>query len=111
MTVIQKGKYKIELVRKGTSPDEFYCGRPTALGNPYPMNSEKDRDRVCNAYDQSFEVRRATSYKMRNELALIWRHLIEHKTVQLSCYCSPKRCHTETIANYLFDELEKLGNI
>ncbi len=35
------------------------------------------------------------------ELDMIRRALLEHKRVRLFCHCAPRRCHGETIRDWL----------
>ena len=87
----------------------LYCGRlgsckrtdliDAKLGNPFVMHNESMRDEVCDAYDKWLH-----SPQAGNHLRIIERILQrvnEGKVVALYCFCAPKRCHCETIRDYV----------
>lgn len=79
-----------------------YCGRPSPLGNPFYMKTEKDRNAVCEQYadwftDKVFEDNSA----VMTELRRLWKVHQREGEVNLLCYCAPKRCHCDTIASFL----------
>lgn len=66
--------------------------RGTEWGNPFIMRSqsEQERARVCDLY----------------EAYAIWRLTVEPKWLEplrghhLACWCSPRRCHAETLMRF-----------
>jgi hypothetical protein len=88
--------YKITVGKKWDKGAE-YIGRGSPLGNPFVMQGEGDRDRVCNSYEvwikQQIEDRNPT---VMNELYRLY-DLAQEKPLVLGCFCSPKRCHGDTI--------------
>lgn len=78
-------KYKLQPGETG-----IYCGRGSPWGNPYSMrqgeDATKERDRVCDLFDQ-YVVQRPD---------LIERAKVELKGNDLICFCAPKRCHCDT---------------
>ncbi len=94
-------KFNILVVRKG-HPNAVYCGRPSPLGNPFPMSNESDRDRVCNQYQQWFNRKiESKDGAVLKELRRIWSIGAKEGSVALACYCAPKRCHCDTIKGFL----------
>lgn len=103
-------KITVGNVRKGLLPDHdlhLYCGRnapPTGmikanLGNPFPASNESQRDTVCEQYDKWLHSPQAC-----NHLRIIERiiqRINEGKSVALYCHCAPKRCHCDTIKEYV----------
>jgi len=87
-----------------TNPQHVYCGRPSLLGNPYPMKGESSRDDVCNAYAIHFNTLLINDAAFRKEVERV-RRLHDAGDVSLVCFCAPRRCHCETLANYLNEEL------
>lgn len=72
------------------------------LGNKFYMQSENDRDRVCTLYREWF----TQQIKCRNELVLnelrrIYRIYKQYGKLRLFCWCAPKKCHAETIKEFL----------
>lgn len=77
-------------------PYDIYIGRGSKWGNPFPMknNSQEERDRVCDAYEEYFYKSTLKSY------------LYELKGKTLGCYCKPLRCHGDFLAK-LVNELDE----
>jgi hypothetical protein len=90
-------------IGKKWDKDAIYIGRGSPLGNPFATKnmSQEERDRVCDAYETWFHVKVTEGdTDVLAELSRI--HLIANiKPVTLGCYCSPKRCHGETIKAFL----------
>jgi Domain of unknown function (DUF4326) len=79
-----------------------YCGRAGRgqegiLGNPFWMNNESERDKVCDKFktwlDLQMTLEGGKVQKRITELS----DIAKTKDVELACFCSPKRCHTESI--------------
>jgi Domain of unknown function (DUF4326) len=61
--------------------------RTTRWGNPFKMENEAERDAVCNMFE-NYAIARANDDST-------W--LISLRGKDLICWCSPKRCHAETL--------------
>lgn len=76
------------------TPDDIYCGRPSPLGNPFPLEEEKHRQDVIEAYELFLIKKIATKdpfiRKALNEIA-------SKDNCNLVCYCKPKTCHCDEI--------------
>ena len=66
-----------------------------SMGNPFHMNGEADRNRVCDAYEEWIASPNAASHKRIIERMI--QRVQEGKSIALYCHCAPKRCHCETI--------------
>ena len=81
---------------QGFKPNTFYIGRPSILGNPYFMISERARTRVIDDYrvwlSKEMSKKEAVYTEMKKILELSKTH-----DVHLKCYCSPKPCHGDVI--------------
>lgn len=96
--------------------------RRTALGNPFEMRGEHERDKVCEAYRRLLHDRhdpRAIAVDMglrlpeprwcteaaaaaRLQAVAKLRRMVTHGgDVHLVCHCAPRRCHAESIAGML----------
>ena len=105
--VKQKHLYtiKIGLAKNCT----HYCGRKSSyknvgkdlsiLGNPYFLESESLRNKVCDEYQTYFEEH-LNDLDFHNALQII-QHDLNYSNVVLGCFCYPRRCHCETIKNYI----------
>lgn len=101
----------IEIVNVYKAKPDFYCGRGSALGNPFRLEDTKDnaqRDYVCEQYHIYFyeQVVVKRNQSMLRELTAIKRKLENNGTVKLGCFCAPKRCHCETIKEYVLKDLK-----
>jgi hypothetical protein len=66
------------------------------------MHSESERDSVCDKYEEYFAKKVADKdAAFMNELHRLWKYHKENGQLILGCYCSPKRCHGETIKRFL----------
>jgi hypothetical protein len=81
---------------------QIYIGRGSPLGNPFPINPKQDRDKVCEMYSEYFHTqmkdKQSPVYK---EMARIWRIVRTGQKIALICYCSPHRCHGDSLKEFL----------
>jgi hypothetical protein len=81
------------------SPGVVYCGRACAgwsgspLANPYHLRRESDRAGVIARYRDWLEERIAA-----DDRVIITALLSIHPDAALGCWCSPKLCHADVIA-------------
>lgn len=111
MTVYISNFYKKKIIGK-----EIYCGRPKNYksvgynyGNPFPMSSEDERDKVCEEYQEYFDNNIITDAKL-NMLMETLLETAKYTDITLVCFCHPKRCHTETIKTWLDTKLKEESN-
>lgn len=79
-----------------------FIGRPSALGNPFYMANESQRNVVCDKYEVWFKEQILNNNpKVLAELELIKAKMNSNSPVNLQCFCAPRRCHGDTIANFL----------
>jgi len=77
-----------------SSKYDYYIGRPSMLGNPFRIGQGGSREEVIQKFREYFYARIDTDCKFR-ELVLSLAGKI------LGCYCKPKACHGDIIAEYL----------
>lgn len=97
-------------IRKDKS--SVYIGRPPrgsgipdpplrgCFGNPFVMGSEADREKVVLRYEVYFLERIEADEAFR-------KAVLELRGKALGCFCKPKLCHGDVIANWL-NHQEKL---
>lgn len=94
--------------KKGVLRFPIYRG--TRLGNPFVMKdrSQKERDRVCNLYEKWLSTKLEDQVRWGNGPQLEYlKQILEAlnsstcETLELVCFCSPKRCHGDTVAKTL----------
>ncbi len=96
--------------RQYSTKNTIYCGRGSALGNPFPMKDESERDSVCDLYTDWFNTMLTKNYPaFHKQLARIATQARTCEGVNLECYCAPKRCHCETIKNHIETTRNKLS--
>jgi hypothetical protein len=66
---------------------DTYIGRPSKWGNPFQIGRDGDRDEVIEKYRQWLMGR-----------ADLLEQLSELKGKVLGCWCAPRRCHGEILA-------------
>lgn len=104
--------YSIEIVRIKIHKDAVYIGRPSPLGNPFPITKSQSRDAVCDLYDQWFAQRVAENDPaIMQELNRLHQLGKQRGILKLGCFCSPHRCHGETIKEYLEQNHEVLESL
>jgi len=95
--------------RKPYGPYDVRCDRISPLGNHVGgtakgiLNGVSRRDISCDIYDKWFKEQVLTykaweAYEELMRLRAIYR---EHGKLRIYCWCSPQRCHTETIKQWL----------
>lgn len=88
-------------VGKKWDKEAMYIGRGSPLGNPFVMESENDRDLVCDQYQVWFEQQvKDNNVLVMNELRRLYQ-IAKKGDLVLGCFCSPKRCHGLTIKAFL----------
>lgn len=70
------------------------------LGNPFKLYSEKDRNIVCDNYEKYFHDQLKSNPEFKNAVDNLINDL-KYNNVILGCFCYPKRCHANTIQNYI----------
>ena len=87
---------------------DYRVDRVSPVGNPYKMKQESDRDLVCDKYEKWFinclSHPKEHPYFMEYLHRMLDTFLIEKK-IRLFCWCDPKRCHAQTIVDYLLGKL------
>jgi hypothetical protein len=80
-----------------------YCGRGSPLGN-YAFKEGMTRDEACDAFEVYFRQKvQSGDVVVMNELHRLRNILEETGSVDIRCFCHPKRCHLQTVANWLID--------
>lgn len=104
-TVLEIKRRRVRVVNKRGHTEtawDYYCGRPSTMGNPYQMRSEADRDAVCDKYDAWLDdMIRAGDPAVRKALGEINEILYRYGGVNLVCFCAPRRCHCDSIRRRL----------
>ena len=77
-----------------------YVGRPSVLGNPFPMRSEADRERVVTQYRNWLRQQWKARGPARAELERLLE-IAKAGPLELVCWCAPRACHADVIREAL----------
>jgi hypothetical protein len=96
----------VTVLNKRKGGKGIYIGRPSDLGNPFPLLREEDRDDCLDKYRVwLLEQMKSNTPARRMLFELI--ELARAGDVNLLCYCKPKKCHGD-ILKYLIDTFLEL---
>lgn len=84
---------------KPSKPYDICVDRRSPLGNPFYMENESKRNKVCDLYEDWFI--KNNSHAVLQELTMLLHTYNNYKQLRLFCWCAPKRCHAETIKQWL----------
>ena len=97
-------------------PNNFYVGRPSILGNPFSHNGVrtnlakltfKTREEAVEAYEKYFDKMYGTDEEFTKAFDEIYQHYKNGEDIYLQCFCKPKACHGDVIAEKLQRKLIK----
>ena len=97
-------------------PNNYYVGRPSPLGNPFTHNgvrtnlaklSFKTRDEAIEAYSRYFDKMYGKDEDITKAFDEIYEHYKNGEDIYLQCFCKPKKCHADIIADRLQRKLIK----
>lgn len=97
---------------KNAHRGSIYGGRGSPLGNPFVMLHECDRGAVCDKFDKLFYdtikkhrnniIMSRQEKRLFDEVVRIYRLGKQtDRDIHIHCYCKPKRCHLDTVANFI----------
>lgn len=77
---------------------DVFIGRPSCLGNQYHIGKDGTRDEVCDSYEDWLRKKiKRKDPVVTAELQRISDLLDAGHDVCLICFCSPLRCHGESV--------------
>lgn len=97
------------IVGKKWDKGAIYIGRGSVLGNPFAMGdmSDETRDEVCDMYEDYFYDQLESDPKFLAAVESLTMKAGKGKVI-LGCYCAPKRCHGDTIKDYIDRQLHDI---
>lgn len=83
-----------------------YIGRPSALGNPFVIGRDGDRNNVIRLYSRwlANELHRHPSGSAALEFNALLQQHKAGKDLTLVCWCAPLPCHGDVIKHALEQE-------
>ena len=82
------------VVNKYKSQFDVYIGRPSVYGNPFVIGKDGDRDSVISKFRDYFANRIAKDYQFKSDV-------LKLRGKRIACFCAPRACHGDVIAEYL----------
>ncbi|MBO7454387.1 MAG: DUF4326 domain-containing protein [Alphaproteobacteria bacterium] len=79
--------------------------RKTIFGNPFRIDDESLRDCVLDKYQSYFHERIKKDVEFRNVVEKLLYIYEKHGRINLFCWWFPKRCHLETIKEYILSKV------
>jgi len=77
-------------------PYDVYIGRPSKWGNPFLIGKDGTREEVIEKYEDYL----LNNVKLLNDL---W----ELQNKRLGCWCAPKACHGDVLAEHADNVIEE----
>lgn len=100
----------IRVIKKGDPKHEgeavIFIGRPSALGNPFILNREEDRNDVIAKYETYARNRLGEEYELGAAIMMIAKRLRDGEKIALQCYCAPKACHGDVLVKLIWERLQ-----
>lgn len=101
------GTVKVVHVRDAeTNQSRVYIGRPSTLGNPFPMHDETARRSVVIQYRDWLRMQKQEQTKVWREVVALAQRVKQGENLELACYCAPKLCHGNVIASAIASIIE-----
>ena len=97
-----------------SKPNNFYIARPSPLSNPFTHNgvktslaklSFKTREEAIEAYKRYFDKMYGNDDEFTKAFDEIYEHYKNGEDIYLQCFCKPKPCHGDYIAEQLQKKL------
>jgi len=93
--------YSAYVVHCKKSSYDVYVGRPSPFGNPFEIGKDGSRDEVILKFKEWLKDHPDLKEKAKREL----------KGKILGCWCSPKYCHAEVLAEIANETDNELLNL
>ena len=98
---VQVGKVTIRVGNRKKDDEGTYVGRPTALGNPFPVPG-LGRDKAVKKYEEWLRGKIAEKdLTVCGALERLRQAAVRDGDLVLVCWCAPLKCHGDVIASTL----------
>jgi len=91
---------QIDIVNKKAQPRRWgvYIGRPSVLGNPYPVSKSRTHEQAVGEYRQWLRRQWQVGGRVREALLALAREYKRTGELTLVCWCKPYPCHGDVLA-------------
>ena len=95
----------INVVHCKRESNNIYIGRPSPLGNPFPLKKGEERGSTIQKYkDYFYEQIENNNIKFIAELNRLLK-IAKQGQLNLGCWCDPNPCHGDVIKEFLEQQL------
>jgi hypothetical protein len=88
-------------IREYRGHDGEFIGRGSPLGNKYNIGKDGTREEVIDKYKVWIQKEIDTGNREVIEELQRLRRKLDYQDVDLLCYCAPRKCHGDVIAEVL----------
>lgn len=92
--IVSKSKNGVQPV---AGESVVYIGRPSALGNPFAMKNESDREKVVAQYRVWLREQYLLKGAAHGELQRLAERARSGESLALQCWCAPRACHGDVV--------------
>ena len=103
-------------LRNGATPEGIHHlerRSKSPLANPFVMRMEHERDAVCALFHAYLNNKKpkgmVLSIQAHRKLDKLEIELRSKKELELACWCAPKRCHLESVAELLLHRVRDIA--
>jgi len=110
----------IRVVNKKThkpTPDDFYIGRGSVMGNPYHHKESKHPQALykvetvgeaIGGYEKYFLYEYFNNIEIYKVIKELIDRELDDQDVNLVCYCAPDKCHGDVIKKFVEDSASQI---
>lgn len=80
-----------------------YVGRPSPLGNPFPIGPDESRETVIQRYHTWLRSQLEYDTSARKEFERLQQIYRDTGSLILICWCAPLPCHADVIRRMILD--------
>lgn len=91
----------VRILNRSDGGSGVYVGRPSRFGNPYRVGEDGTREQVIALYREYFAAKSEFDSRFREALEALYAKVRRHGELNLVCWCAPKPCHAEVIAEWI----------
>lgn len=81
-----------------------YVGRPSAFGNPFPVDAHRSRRQAIAEFDAWLAARLQHATTQRTRVLHLANELVFGRRIALSCWCAPDPCHATVVRRVVLQQ-------
>lgn len=92
--------------KKTYKGDGWYIGRPSPLGNPFPVDSKNSRAKAIDQYREWLIEKLKTVNPTSKAFNVLLDCYRTDGNITLICWCAPLQCHGEVIRDLILERTQ-----